>query len=564
MARIPEDPTIFVGLRLYDGTSYDTVVERVEYGGFGVIAFGSNQLDNGMMTVYKTLRRELLKEPQTRASFVRECLLWCGLWRHPNVAVATSVIEMGDAEGLRPFLALEYAEHGSLRNLLLRAAQREANRRLPLSMALNLAQQITAGLAYLHQPDPTYLRNEPIVHRDLKPENVLLMGDGRAAITDFGLAKAVEASPTAIALLLSHYGPAQSGQQVEEAILVGSEQATQTTSLHTRGGMALGTLAYMPPEQWDDARYAGPPADIYALGVMFSELFAGRHALLDLSQPHSQDDWRRAHGDPHPRRLREVAPDAPDVIEALYQRCLARAPEDRPTAAEALAVLQAGARLSGQTVYVPPEYLSHTPANEKMHWHNWSIAYLNFDLFDEALERSDRALVIARRIASERPDLLASSLLTRGNILKELGARALDQGNTAEAARIDQQVEDAFQECLGACPPASTADGRRIRAVVWKQIGVFNKQRKRFVYADDAYARALTLQPDMPDTYYNRALNQAQWGTEEARSGRLDAAIAHLRQARVYAITSLGMNDPTAQRLIQAIEATLRQYGVTE
>ena len=347
MAQIQSDPTIHVKLRLYDGGNYDTLFERVEYGGFGVIAIGPNVLREGRMTVYKTLRRNLLSEAQTRASFVRECLLWVGLWGHPNVVVAYAVLEMGDAEGLRPFLALEYAEHGSLRNLLLSIAQREPTRRLPLNVALNLAQQIAAGLAYLHEPEPAYLRTEPTVHRDLKPENVLLMDDGRVVITDFGLAKAVEESPTALALLLSHYGSGQVGQQAEEAILLGGEQATQTTSLHTRGGMALGTLAYMAPEQWDDARYAGTPADIYALGVMLSEIFAGRHALLDLTQPHSQDDWERAHHDPHPRPLREVAPDVPEVIEVLYQRCLARAPEDRPTAAQALATLQAGARLAG-------------------------------------------------------------------------------------------------------------------------------------------------------------------------------------------------------------------------
>ena len=78
MPNIPEDPTIYVGMRLYDGTDYDTVIERVEYGGFGVIAFGPNRLRDGRMTAYKTLRRELLDDPKTRASFLRECLLWVG------------------------------------------------------------------------------------------------------------------------------------------------------------------------------------------------------------------------------------------------------------------------------------------------------------------------------------------------------------------------------------------------------------------------------------------------------------------------------------------------------
>ena len=561
MAQIQSDPTIHVKLRLYDGGNYDTLVERVEYGGFGVIAIGPNVLREGRMTVYKTLRRNLLSEAQTRASFVRECLLWVGLWGHPNVVVAYAVLEMGDAEGLRPFLALEYAEHGSLRNLLLSIAQREPTRRLPLNVALNLAQQIAAGLAYLHEPEPAYLRTEPTVHRDLKPENVLLMDDGRVVITDFGLAKAVEESPTALALLLSHYGSGQVGQQAEEAILLGGEQATQTTSLHTRGGMALGTLAYMAPEQWDDARYAGTPADIYALGVMLSEIFAGRHALLDLTQPHSQDDWERAHHDPHPRPLREVAPDVPEVIEVLYQRCLARAPEDRPTAAQALATLQAGARLAGEESYVPYELASHTSYNEWVHWHQWANACFRFGQLKDALARNDRALTLARQLRNERPDLLAKTLLTRGNILKEMGARALEAHNDAESTRLDRQVEATYQESLSAYPPDTTPEGRHGRANVWHQIGAFNNERQRFAYADDAYTRALKLQPNMADTYYNQARNQAQWGIAEERAGRHDSAIAHLRQARVYAITSLGMNLPPAGGLLQNIEDILRQLG---
>jgi serine/threonine-protein kinase len=571
MPQIREDATISVGMRLYDGSDYDTIVERVEYGGFGVIAFGPNQLRDGRMTAYKTLRRELLDDPQTRASFVRECLLWMGLWGHPNVATANSLTEAGDAIGLRPFLALAYAEHGSLRDLLRTVARNQPGGRLPLSLALHLAQQIAAGLAFLHQPEPAYLRTEPTVHRDLKPENVLIMGDGRAVITDFGLAKAVEESPLARALLLLSQGSgtapaAGSGgdRQLEEAIVVAGTDALHSVGIHTAEGIALGTIPYMAPEQWVSARYVGPPADIYALGIMLSELFAGRHALLDLDHPASQADWRRAHSDPHPRPLRAVSLDVPPIIEAIYQRCFARDPDDRPTADEALAALQAGAREAGQEVYFPPTLMPHTLYNEEAHWHQWSIAYLNFHLYDEALERNDRALAIARQMTDEHPGMLANTLVVRGNILKRLGARALDQRNDREAARLDQQVEATYQEALSAYPPNSTPEGRRGRAFVWSQIGAFNTERQRYAYGDDAYGRALKLQPDLAPTYFNRARNQTLWGSEEERAGRHDAAIAHLRQARVSAITALGMQLPHAGALLQEIESMLKQLGVTD
>jgi tetratricopeptide (TPR) repeat protein len=255
-----------------------------------------------------------------------------------------------------------------------------------------------------------------------------------------------------------------------------------------------------------------------------------------------------------------VAPDIPEVIEATYRQCLAREPGERPTAAEALAALQAGAHLAGTTVYIPEEYMPHTLLNEKAHWHNWSIAYLNFKLYGEALERNERALALSQQLKDEHPELLANTLLTRGNILKELGTQALEQGNDAEGARVDKQVEATYQDALNTFSPA-TSEGRRSRAVVWKQTGIFHFERKRYAYADDAYARALALWPDMADTYFNRSLSQARWGEAESHAGHRESAIAHLRQARVYAATSLGMSDPTAERLLQAIETLLRELG---
>ena len=96
------------------------------------------------------------------------------------------------------------------------------------------------------------------------------------------------------------------------------------------------------------------------------------------------------------------------------------------------------------------------------------------------------------------------------------------------------------------------------------QIGIHNTDRRRYAYGEDAYRRALEIRPDMANTYYNRALTQARWGMSEAQAGRRDPAIAHLRQARVFAVTSMGMNDPTAPGLLQDIEDALRQLGVSD
>jgi serine/threonine protein kinase len=555
MSRERSDPTIYEGLRLLDGTDNDTIVARVAYGGFGVIAFGPNRLRDNEMVAYKTLRRELLEDPATRASFVRECLLWIGLWEHPNITTVHAVMEMGDAEGQRPFIALYYAENGSLRDLLL-AAARAPEGRLPLDLAISLAQQIAAGLTYLHAPDHAYLRDEPTVHRDLKPENVLLMGDGRAVITDFGLAKIVEdASPETLATLVALLGGGAGGAGA-------SVEATQTTGLHTAVGMAMGTAAYMPPEQWQDARAAGTPADIYAFGLILSELLTGRHALLDMRQPHTQANWRQAHERPAPRLLRSVDDRIPLAVETLYLRCLAADPAARPSAAEALAQLQAGARALGMDAYQPWELADHSPYNEFVHWHRWSIACASFERFEEALERSDRALALASQLPPERAVSLAYALNSRANILNELGLKAAENGDQVAAARWDAQAEATYMESLALRGQEDTEQGRTERATVWHQLGIFHSRRDRWAQSDAAFARALALKPDMPDTYHGRAINLLDWGRGDARAGRLDDAIAHLRQARVEVITSLGMNYPPARGLLETIEKALRALGV--
>ena len=550
------DPSIHANLHLYDGTDFDTIVQRVAYGGFGVIAFGPNKLRGGEMVAYKTLRRELLADPKAYATFVRECLLWIGLWDHPNIASVFAVMEMGDAEGLRPFIALRYAANGSLRDTL-NAAYRLPGGRLPLEEGLFLAQQIAAGLTYLHTPDPAYLRDEPTVHRDLKPENVLLMGDGRAVITDFGLAKIIEeASPeTLISFAALLAGGALGGPHA-------AVNPTRTTGMITTAGVGLGTPAYMPPEQWQDARHASTPADVYALGLMLSELLAGRHPLLDVRQGHTPAEWERAHALPNPGALRAIEPRIPLGVEMIYLRCLAVDPAARPRAADVLAALQEGARAAGMEVYEAPEIAAHSAYNELVHWHQWSGACLSFARYEEALQRNDRALNLARDLARERPELLPTTLTARGTIFTGLGKQALEAGDAGAASRWDAQAMVAYQEALAAFPPETTEEGRVGRAMVWHQLGVLHSARRQWPLAESDYAKALDLKPDMSDTFYNRANNLAKWAVEDARGGRRADATGHLRQARVYAITSVTLGDPMSQGLLKSIEEMLHALGV--
>ena len=241
----------------------------------------------------------------------------------------------------------------------------------PIEQGLAWAQHIAAGLVAIHTPDPALLRPEALVHRDLKPDNVLVMGNGLAVITDFGLAKVVESEPAALAALAAMQEAAERATAAASAgAHLDGAASTQSQRYQTQRGAALGTLAYMAPEQWEDAASAGPPADMYAFGLILSELLAGRHALLDLDAPHSEAVWREAHaqGQPRPlhkahaqgqpRQLRARAPELPPAVDDLALALLAKWPTARPTAGQALAVLQAAAAALGQAPYQVPDVVS--------------------------------------------------------------------------------------------------------------------------------------------------------------------------------------------------------------
>jgi hypothetical protein len=204
--------------------------------------------------------------------------------QHPNIV---AIYDVGEHDG-RPFFSMEYCPKGSLASL--------ANGK-PLSAQLSaeLVAKVAHGVAAAHSAG--------IVHRDLKPGNVLLSADGEPKVADFGLAKRV-----------GHVASLQ-------------EDLTAT-------GAVLGTPAYMAPEQASSARRVGPPADVYALGVMLYEFLTGSTPfrgqtptatlLLLLTE--------------EPRPLREICPTVPPDLEAICLRCLDKDPTRRYPTAHELAV----------------------------------------------------------------------------------------------------------------------------------------------------------------------------------------------------------------------------------
>src|SRR5208283_849919 len=136
------------------------------------------------------------------------------------------IYEVGEAEG-RPYFSLEYVEGGPLDRRIAGTPQ-------PAEYAATLVRMLAQAMHAAHQ--------RGIVHRDLKPANVLLTPDGSPKITDFGLAKRLDA-----------------------------------TSRHTNTGTILGTPSYMAPEQASGkTKDIGPATDVYALGAILYELLTGK------------------------------------------------------------------------------------------------------------------------------------------------------------------------------------------------------------------------------------------------------------------------------------------------
>ena len=258
----------------------------------------------GMATVYladdlkhrrkvaiKVLREDLSMSVGA-ARFLREIEIAAQL-QHPNIL---PLLDSGEAAG-RLFYVMPYVEGQSLRQRLTREHE------LPVGEAVRLLIEVVDALSYAHQ--------RGVVHRDIKPDNVMLTGR-HAVVADFGVARAVS-------------------------------QATGGDGL-TSMGVALGTPAYMAPEQATADPNVDQRADIYAIGVVAYELLAGKPPFSGASP----QQILAAHVTTAAEPVSRHRPGVPAALEQLVMRCLEKRPADRfQTADELLAALEPMATPSG-------------------------------------------------------------------------------------------------------------------------------------------------------------------------------------------------------------------------
>ena len=228
--------------------------------------------------------------------------------QHPHVL---PLLSAGDVGGL-PYYTMPYVDGESLR------ARLERDGAFPLAEAVRLVRELADALDYAHA--------HGVIHRDLKPENVLLSG-GHAVVADFGVAKALASA--------THDG-------VRDA----PEAGTVRTATGTGLGVAVGTPAYMAPEQAAADAATDHRADLYALGLVAYEALAGAHPFAG-RPTHAMLAAQLAEVPPPLTTRRTTVPPA---LAGLVGRLLAKAPEDRPQSAREVArALDDPAILSGET-----------------------------------------------------------------------------------------------------------------------------------------------------------------------------------------------------------------------
>ena len=262
-----------------------TVERELEPGGMSRVVLARDE-SLGRDVVVKVFSPELTYWVSAER-FTREIKLAAAL-QEPHIV---PVLSAGQTEDGLPFYTMPFVRGESLRARIRKG-------RIPIEESLSILRDVACALAYAHR--------QGIVHRDIKPENILL-SEGTAVVTDFGIAKAIQAA-----------------------------RAAPRQGMLTAPGASLGTPMYMAPEQAAADPSTDQRADIYAWGAVAYEVISGKHPFADKTSP---QELLAAQMSDTPRSLTGNR-GLPRSVAALVMRCLSKNRLTRPaTGTELLAAL---------------------------------------------------------------------------------------------------------------------------------------------------------------------------------------------------------------------------------
>lgn len=247
--------------------------EKIGEGGMGEVWRSRHQMLNKPVAI-KVMVERLLTDPSFEARFIHEAQAQARL-QHPHIIGATDFF----CEQGRYYLVMPMIEGYSLEERLTRGP-------MSIEEALWISADALAALDYAHQ--------QAVIHRDVKPSNILIDRNGRAYLTDFGI-----------------------------ALMMGQERRTRT-------GIAIGTPHYMSPEQILRPRSVDHRTDVYSFGCVLYEMLTGR-TPFEVGDAEEDTDYviKEAHVHRAPRPLSQFNPSIPPMVDAIVMRALAKNPDER-------------------------------------------------------------------------------------------------------------------------------------------------------------------------------------------------------------------------------------------
>lgn len=239
------------------------ILELIGEGGMALVYKAECTLLQRIVAV-KVLRTQYSSDKEFVDRFRREAQAAASL-SHPNMV---NIYDVGEEDGIH-YIVMEYISGTTLKDLIKKEAP------LPVNKALRIALQIAEALKHAHE------RN--IVHRDIKPHNILLTADGRAKVTDFGIARAISAGG------------------------------------YTQTGVVMGSVQYFSPEQAKGAP-VGPQSDLYSLGCVLYEMLSGEvpfqgESPISIALKHLQEE---------PLPINRFRQDLPQSVVSLVERAMAK------------------------------------------------------------------------------------------------------------------------------------------------------------------------------------------------------------------------------------------------